>query len=452
MQALLDIPLPLRLAALFVVGAAAASLGNAAIYAWAWNARRVSPWQPAPEGVAPRGWADRLPVFGWWRLRRDATQLGRLFWVRPLLIEVGFGLLVAALYWWEVDRLGLIGGQVDELLLRAGMQPPEIDPRPLAWPLHAVFALHAAAAWLMLVASFVDIDEKSIPSSLTDYGTLAFLLAALAFPAAGLPDVVESAAEPRFSVPLLEPQGTPILGPEGEPLYVQPMHTAAPNHAWPDHSHPALLAGLGCYWLWCFAVIPRVWRGRRGAPFALGLIAAHVWRGVRTTPLREAVIAGTLVIAMAWWTGGAHWSGLLTALVGMAASGGIVWGVRLIGAAALRREAMGFGDVMLMMMLGTVLGWQASLFVFFLAPFAAVVIAVANLLINRDDEIPYGPYLCLATLALFFLWAPLWNHTELVFSLGWLVPVATVVCLVLLGVLLGIWQVIKQLLFGRSQD
>ena len=64
------------------------------------------------------------------------------------------------------------------------------------------------------------------------------------------------------------------------------------------------------------------------------------------------------------------WAGLLTALVGLVGSGGIVWAVRLIGTAALRREAMGFGDVTLMMMIGTFLGWQACLIAFFLAPFA----------------------------------------------------------------------------------
>ena len=47
-----------------------------------------------------------------------------------------------------------------------------------------------------------------------------------------------------------------------------------------------------------------------------------------------------------------------------------MWAVRLIGTAALRREAMGFGDVTLMMMIGTFLGWQACSDLFFLAPFA----------------------------------------------------------------------------------
>ena len=68
----MDWPLILILTGLFVVGAAVATLLNAAIYAWAWTPRRVSPWQPAPEGVSPRTWADRLPIVGWLRSRRPA--------------------------------------------------------------------------------------------------------------------------------------------------------------------------------------------------------------------------------------------------------------------------------------------------------------------------------------------------------------------------------------------
>jgi hypothetical protein len=35
------------------------------------------------------------------------------------------------------------------------------------------------------------------------------------------------------------------------------------------------------------------------------------------------------------------------------------------------------------------------------------------------------------------------------FGMGWLVPAVLVVCLVLLGLILALWQMIKGLLFGR---
>jgi prepilin signal peptidase PulO-like enzyme (type II secretory pathway) len=152
---------------------------------------------------------------------------------------------------------------------------------------------------------------------------------------------------------------------------------------------------------------------------------------------------------MLWLVGGpARRTGLVTALVGLAASGGIVWAVRLIGTAALKREAMGFGDVTLMMMIGTFLGWQACLILFFLAPFAGLIVGLMQFVLRRDDVIPYGPFLCLAAAVVVVAWAPIWNWARPMFELGWLVPIVLVVCLVLLGLVLAIWQVIKGLLFG----
>ena len=105
----------------------------------------------------------------------------------------------------------------------------------------------------------------------------------------------------------------------------------------------------------------------------------------------------------------------------MAASGGLVWLVRIIGTAALHREAMGFGDVTLMAMIGAFLGWQPCLVIFFLAPFAGLVVGVLRLILFRDREIPYGPFLCLATLLLIVRWHAIWDCTSGAFSpwVGW---------------------------------
>ena len=117
--------------------------------------------------------------------------------------------------------------------------------------------------------------------------------------------------------------------------------------------------------------------------------------------------------------GGLHWDALLTALVGMAAGGGLVWLVRILGTVALQEEAMGFGDVTLMAMLGAFLGWQACLIVFFLAPLAGLVLGLVQLLLRRGKYIPYGPFLCLAALATIVGWATIWNCELCGTSFSW---------------------------------
>ena len=111
---------------------------------------------------------------------------------------------------------------------------------------------------------------------------------------------------------------------------------------------------------------------------------------------------------------------LASALVGLASAGGIIWFVRIIGRYALGKEAMGFGDVTLMAMIGSFLGWQACLFVFFVAPFAGLILGAAQWLAHREHELPYGPFLCLAALLVIVNWAPLWEWASKFFSIPWL--------------------------------
>jgi prepilin signal peptidase PulO-like enzyme (type II secretory pathway) len=376
-----------------------------------------------------------LPVLGWFGLRREATIHGRWFWWRPLLLELGTGAAVAALYWWEVGELGLLRGQL-----------PGLVAVP-AGPLHLQFISHVLLFGLMLAASFIDIDEKIIPDEITVPGTILGLALATMLPMSLLPHV-----DQRNAPPLV---GVGIANGNNGAWYLEPI-TAISPHAWPPAWGAAgeltsLAIGLGCFWLWCFALTPRIWRGRRGARVALILIAARVGRELRSRPLRGIVVMGTAAIVFTWSLGGdANWAGMLTALVGLAASGGLVWAVRLIGTLALRREAMGFGDVTLMMMIGTFLGWQACLILFFLSPFAAIVIGLGQLVLRRDDVIPFGPFLCLAAAATVVGWAPIWIWAEPIFRLGWLVPAMVFVCLVLLGAMLTIWRIIKEAIFGRA--
>ena len=121
----------------------------------------------------------------------------------------------------------------------------------------------------------------------------------------------------------------------------------------------------------------------------------------------------------------------------------MVWAVRLVASRALLKEAMGFGDVTLMAMIGAFMGWQPSLLIFFLAPFAGAIIAVVQYLLVKEAEIAYGPFLCVATLFVLLRWPQLWERWGPLFQLGWLIPVILGVCLVLMGLMLLSWRWIR---------
>jgi hypothetical protein len=96
------------------------------------------------------------------------------------------------------------------------------------------------------------------------------------------------------------------------------------------------------------------------------------------------------------------------------------------------------------MMIGAFLGWQAGITIFFLAPIAGLVVGLIQFIVIRDNVIPYGPFLCLGALTAFVAWAPIWNRLQPVFEVVWLVPVALIVCLVLMWAMLSVWQAIKR--------
>jgi leader peptidase (prepilin peptidase) / N-methyltransferase len=110
--------------------------------------------------------------------------------------------------------------------------------------------------------------------------------------------------------------------------------------------------------------------------------------------------------------------GLAVSLAGLVVGGGVIWAVRLIGHWVLKQEAMGFGDVVLMAMIGSFLGWQPTLIVFFLAPVCALAVVLVGLFFRRSREIPYGPYLSLATLIVILGWSTIWPPAQRIFQLG----------------------------------
>lgn len=405
---MVNLSMELRVLLLGLAGLAAGALINLAVYRLAWNPRPISPWSLAPAGASPRRWTDRIPVLGWWGLRRESALHGSGFWIRPMLVELLVGVGFAALYWWEVARLGLY-----------------VPPAPAipTFVLHAQYASHLLLMSMMLAASLIDADEKIIPDSISVPGTWLGLLLAAVVPMSLLPNEV------------LPPNGG---------LFLPFLHLAAPDAYPPElDGFPqlgSLALGLGCWWLWCVSLARRTWYTRHGWGRALRLSCARLRRDPSTIPLVIMGLIGSGVIVAVWYFNDGHWRGLLTALAGMMAGGLMIWLVRILGTAVLGREAMGFGDVTLMAMIGSFLGWQTCVIVFFLAPFAGLVVGLFSLVSRGEHEIPYGPFLCLAAAAVIIKWASIWAWAAGIFALGWILPAVLVVCLLLMPLLLGAWR------------
>ncbi|MBI3323830.1 MAG: prepilin peptidase [Candidatus Omnitrophica bacterium] len=102
------------------------------------------------------------------------------------------------------------------------------------------------------------------------------------------------------------------------------------------------------------------------------------------------------------------WAGLWASAVGALAGSGVVWVIGVLGTWFFKREAMGFGDVKLMAMVGAFIGWKQVLLVnFILAPFLGAAIGLILKFKYGRDVIPYGPFLGLGTLAAIFFGADL---------------------------------------------
>lgn len=445
---ILSIPIEIRLALLCVVGLFVGGQINRGIYCLNYFGQPLGPWR-SPSRSATRKWWHYLPIVGWFGVRKERpevdkkspeSEVHRLYWVRPIFIEVACAIGLPALYYFEVE---------------GGLLPVIAQGANDAARFHATFLAHAILCGLMVIATFIDFDEQTIPDEITIPGVVLGLTLAALLPTIRLPDLITSVA------------GYSIFG----------MRLTSPNIwiPWLD-GVGGLACGIACIWAWAAAILPKTITFRKGLLRTIPLMVASVVRPKRKTnrpenatmrrPFRltwivlAVAISGTIGIVGVWLWGQnpnytIHWESLLSALVGMVFAAAIIWGVRIVGTHALGVEAMGFGDVTLMAMIGAFLGWQASLLVFFLAPFAAIFIAVTQFLVTRRNDLAFGPYLCFGALLLIVGWGRIWhNWVDQYFMLGdgWLIPVMSVALLILMGVMLYSWRTFKERVLFRDES
>ena len=231
----------------------------------------------------------------------------------------------------------------------------------------------------MVVASLIDVDERLIPDEVTVPGTLLGLLFAALLPWLLLPIMFRCAGG-----------GTWIRSARVEifDIYV--------------HRRLAALGRRferlgGRTWL-RVAVVHRIDAAIVANEARIpprGPFCGHACARPAYTVVLAIGMAVSIGVIVTWRIGGDYWRGLLSSLVGMAAGGGLIWIVRIIGKAVWARSdglrrCDAVGDDRRVPRLAGLRGDFLS------GAIAGAATASALLLMRRQNEIRYGPFLCLA--------------------------------------------------------
>jgi len=451
-----NMPFVVVILLLSVLGAVIGAFINWAIYRWAITMHRpISPWMKPNlklvsaenaeklKQLQPRTIADYIPIAGWFRLKRDQDVLGKYCWIRPLLIEITWVIGLPLFYCWQLG-----GGLID-------MDPTTklIATSAATFPAMATtwFWLHTILIALMFIATFIDFDERMIPDYVTVPGTLIALVAAAVFVNSRLPETVPTPAalwqvlNIDFASPPTPRASGWQVGPKG------------------------LLACLAIFTIWGWGLLPKLVPSRDlklGIIGSFKIMLASIARPRRKTPCDirtkprkmlgttkrylTLLVLGFAVLVGAWTflLGPVEKLSLVSSFIGLAVGGGLVWGIRIVGSMSLGQEAMGFGDVTLMCMIGAFLGWQASLAGFVYSIMFAVVLAIILFVVTKRGYLAFGPYLCMGSLLALFRWPEVWEQFGTVFWMGPMLLVPFLVSLVMMAVLLPLVRWLKERALG----
>ena len=106
-----------------------------------------------------------------------------------------------------------------------------------------------------------------------------------------------------------------------------------------------------------------------------------------------------------------RWLAAGRSVIGLLVGGGVLYTTGLLGDFIFRKESMGGGDIKLLAMAGSILGWKLILLTFFLAPIFALIPGLLVLLLKRSHIIPYGPFLSIGLVVSLFFGADLLRMT-----------------------------------------
>jgi leader peptidase (prepilin peptidase)/N-methyltransferase len=113
--------------------------------------------------------------------------------------------------------------------------------------------------------------------------------------------------------------------------------------------------------------------------------------------------------------------GIINSLAGMLVGGGILWGLAWLSPILFGKEGMGGGDIKLMAMVGTVLGWKPVLLAIMVGSLVGSLVGAGLILagiMRRNEYLPFGPFLAIGSIIALLFHDPLLNWYWSLFDLG----------------------------------
>ena len=382
----------------FVLGACVGSFLNVVVWRLPRGESLVTPPSHCPKCNTPLAWYDNFPIFGWIFLKGRCRYCREPISARYPIIEAITGGLFALYYVLFFMQHRGLGCSLSRLEL---MQINFVNQWPIyflyMWLISALLASSLIDAELFIIEPRVVwvttglailfhtiLDRNRMPGTLSDLHPAS---AAMAI-GAGIGWLISGVLWFMGKLPVSFPEGEPILEAQreeieqeirdakqrGEP--VEPLP--------PPYTSRQIRAEMGKEML--FLMPPLLFGGIMVVLTMPGKPLAAFWSNVyRYDWLR----------------------GLLGAVLGGMVGGFTVWMTRIFGTLGFGRVGMGRGDADLMFAVGAVLGAGPVVVAFFLAPFFGILIAIYMLCFSKHREMPYGPYLSLASAFVMVAYCPI---------------------------------------------
>jgi leader peptidase (prepilin peptidase)/N-methyltransferase len=284
-------------------------------------------------------WQDNIPLLSYWLLRGRCRACGAAFSMRYFWIELLTGFVFVLIYYLEIGRnihhfQLLRWYENDFAYLLTGMF------RPLPWLL---FLVHALLSCFLIVAAMTNREHHKVPCSVTSYGLLLGLVAAVLFP-----------------------------------------------WPWPDPPIVAL----------------RVVSGEWGAGSDEGSSFSPLPTPHSPLPtLREGLYPWPVWGPLPDWLPVSSWQlGLATGLAGILAGAAWTGLVRLPFNIGVGAAALGRGEMSLLMIAGAFLGWQPVVTAGLLALLPGLASATVQWTVKKRARVSYSLWLALSVASVWLGW------------------------------------------------